>query len=96
MRRGLDVAMLPERPTLAMRARSMRDFVRAAELTIEAIDALLAMSGAAGFALSHPVQRAWRDIHFASMHVSLSVERNYLNFGRMELGLPRDSGQLLF
>lgn len=95
-RRGLDTAMAAERPPLALRARSMRDYVRAGELTMEAIDTLLAMSGTAGFASSHPVQRAWRDIHFAAMHTSLSVERNYTHFGRMELGLPLEPGQVFF
>jgi 3-hydroxy-9,10-secoandrosta-1,3,5(10)-triene-9,17-dione monooxygenase len=95
-RRGLDTATAAERPSLALRARSMRDYVRAGELTMEAIDTLLAMSGTAGFASSHPVQRAWRDIHFAAMHTSLSVDRNYTHFGRMELGLPLEPGQVFF
>jgi 3-hydroxy-9,10-secoandrosta-1,3,5(10)-triene-9,17-dione monooxygenase len=48
------------------------------------------MSGSAGFAASNPIQRAWRDIHFASMHVSLNFENNFTHFGRLEFGLPRD------
>ena len=68
----------------------MRDCSRAAELCIGAIDALLAVSGSAGFDSSHPIQRAWRDIHFAAMHVALNAEQNFSHFGRLELGLPRD------
>jgi 3-hydroxy-9,10-secoandrosta-1,3,5(10)-triene-9,17-dione monooxygenase len=90
LRRALDAAQTATPPSLEVRARSMRDFSRAAEFSMEAIDTLLSMSGTAGFAASHPVQRAWRDIHFASMHTSLNPERNYGHFGRMELGLPRD------
>jgi Acyl-CoA dehydrogenase, C-terminal domain len=51
---------------------------------------------AAEFAATHPIQRAWRDIHFASMHVSLNPEQNFAHFGRTELGLPRDSHQPFF
>jgi 3-hydroxy-9,10-secoandrosta-1,3,5(10)-triene-9,17-dione monooxygenase len=95
-RRALDVAMQPTPASLALRARAMRDFVRATEFAVEAIDALVAMGGTSGFASSHPLQRAWRDIHFASMHTSLSADRNYIHFGRMELGLAREAGQIFF
>ncbi len=77
-------------------ARSVRDFTRASELCVEAIDALLALSGTAGFATSHPMQRAWRDIHFMAMHISLNVETNFAHFGRMELGLGRDASRPYF
>ena len=36
------------------------------------------------------MQRAWRDIHFMSMHISLNAETNFAHYGRMELGLGRD------
>jgi 3-hydroxy-9,10-secoandrosta-1,3,5(10)-triene-9,17-dione monooxygenase len=96
LRRTMQVAQAEVPPSLELRARSMRDFSRAGELTTEAIDTLLSMCGTAGFALSHPVQRAWRDIHFASMHASLTAERNFAHFGRMELGQPRDPRQPFF
>lgn len=94
LRRAAEVAQATM--TLALRARSMRDFTRASDLIIEAIDALIAMSGTAGFAASHPIQRAWRDIHFAAMHITLSPERGYAHLGRTELGLPRDPRQRMF
>jgi len=90
LRRAVDVAQAPAPASLALRARAMRDCSRAAELCIGAIDTLIAMSGTAGFAASHPIQRAWRDIHFAAMHVALNAEQNFAHFGRTELGLPRD------
>jgi alkylation response protein AidB-like acyl-CoA dehydrogenase len=77
-------------------ARSIRDFTRASELTIAAIDAILAMSGTAGFTSSHPIQRAWRDIHFMSMHISLNSETNFTHFGRMEFGLGSDGSRPFF
>jgi 3-hydroxy-9,10-secoandrosta-1,3,5(10)-triene-9,17-dione monooxygenase len=96
LRRAVDVARAPTAPSLAIRARSMRDCARASELCVDAIDTLIAMSGTAAFAASHPIQRAWRDIHFAAMHVSLSPEQNFAHFGRTELGLPRDPHQPFF
>jgi 3-hydroxy-9,10-secoandrosta-1,3,5(10)-triene-9,17-dione monooxygenase len=90
LRRAVETAQAPEPPTLALRARSMRDCARAAELCIGVIDALITMSGTPAFAATHPIQRAWRDIHFAGMHVSLNPEQNLAHFGRIEFGLPRD------
>jgi 3-hydroxy-9,10-secoandrosta-1,3,5(10)-triene-9,17-dione monooxygenase len=90
LRRAVEAAQAPTPPSEKLRARAMRDCSRAAELCISAIDALIAMSGTAGFAVSHPIQRAWRDIHFAAMHVALNPEQNFAHFGRTELGLPRD------
>jgi alkylation response protein AidB-like acyl-CoA dehydrogenase len=65
-------------------------------LSVAAIDTLMALSGAAGFATSNPIQRAWRDIHFASMHVGVNTENNYAYFGRTEFGLPPDPSQPFF
>jgi alkylation response protein AidB-like acyl-CoA dehydrogenase len=96
LRRVVDTAQAPTPPSLALRARSMRDLSRASELCVAAIDTLIAMSGTAAFAASHPIQRAWRDIHFAAMHVSLNPEQNFAHFGRTELGVPRDSHQPFF
>jgi len=90
LRRAVDTAQAPVPPSLEIRARTMRDCTRAAEYCVGAIDALMAMSGTAGFAASHPIQRAWRDIHFAAMHVALNPEQNFSHFGRTEFGLPRD------
>jgi 3-hydroxy-9,10-secoandrosta-1,3,5(10)-triene-9,17-dione monooxygenase len=77
-------------------ARSIRDFARASEFTVEAIDTLIALSGTAGFATAQPIQRAWRDIHFAASHISLNTEMNYAHFGRIELGLGRDPSRPFF
>jgi 3-hydroxy-9,10-secoandrosta-1,3,5(10)-triene-9,17-dione monooxygenase len=90
LRRAIDTAQAPTPPSLALRARTMRDCSRAAEFCVGVIDALIAMSGTAAFASSHPLQRAWRDIHFAAMHVALNPEQNFAHFGRAELGQTRD------
>jgi alkylation response protein AidB-like acyl-CoA dehydrogenase len=74
----------------------VRDFARAGELVVGAIDALIALGGTAGFAMSHPMQRTWRDIHFASTHVSLNTDNNYAHFGRHEFGVAHAPGQPFF
>jgi alkylation response protein AidB-like acyl-CoA dehydrogenase len=96
LRRALHVTDAPEAYSPELLARSVRDFARVSELAVAAIDALVALSGTAGFASSHPIQRAWRDIHFMSMHISLNVETNFTHYGRMELGLGRDASRPYF
>jgi 3-hydroxy-9,10-secoandrosta-1,3,5(10)-triene-9,17-dione monooxygenase len=96
LRRATDVARAATPPSLALRARSMRDYARVAELAVSAIDSLISMSGTAGFATSHPIQRAWRDTHFSAMHISINPDSNYAHYGRMELGLPRDPRQIFY
>ena len=96
VRRAVRVTSAPADYSPQLLARSVRDFTRASELCVEAIDALIALSGTAGFATSHPMQRAWRDIHFMAMHISLNVETNFAHFGRMELGLGRDPSRPYF
>jgi alkylation response protein AidB-like acyl-CoA dehydrogenase len=90
VRRAVQVTDAPEAYSSHLLARSVRDFTRASELTVEAVDTLVALSGTAGFTSSHPIQRAWRDIHFMSMHISLNIEANLSHYGRMELGLGPD------
>jgi len=96
LRRAVHVTDAPEAYSPQLLARSIRDFARVSELTVEAIDTLVALSGTAGFTSSHPIQRAWRDIHFMSMHISLNVETNLTHYGRMELGLGRDASRPYF
>jgi 3-hydroxy-9,10-secoandrosta-1,3,5(10)-triene-9,17-dione monooxygenase len=90
LRRILEAPYAPDPRSEELLARSIRDFGRSTELIVEAIDTLMALSGTAGFGSSHPMQRAWRDIHFASMHIALNTELLLTHFGRIELGLGRD------
>lgn len=89
LRRIVDTAIGPVRPTEDDRARAMRDYSRAVELAVEALDSLVAIGGSGVFGASHPIQRAWRDVHFASTHISLNPETNYDHFGRLALGMGR-------
>jgi len=96
LRRASQVKAEPESAIPALLARSIRDFARVSELSVSAIDALMALSGSGGFATSQPIQRAWRDIHFAASHIGVNTEVNYSHFGRAELGLPRDPNRPFF
>jgi 3-hydroxy-9,10-secoandrosta-1,3,5(10)-triene-9,17-dione monooxygenase len=96
LRRAVHVTDAPDTYSPTLLARSVRDFARVSELTVAAIDTLVALSGTAGFTSSHPIQRAWRDIHFMSMHISLNTETNFAHYGRMELGLGRDASRPYF
>ncbi len=96
LRRAAGLPHAREPLSSQLMARCARDYARAAELSVAAIDTLMALSGAAGFATSNPIQRAWRDIHFASMHVGVNTENNYAYFGRTEFGLPPDPSQPFF
>ena len=94
--RAIEAADAPANHSPQLMARSLRDFARASELTVAALDTLVALSGTAGFAASHPLQRAWRDLHFMSMHISLNAETNFTHFGRTELGLGSDGSRPFF
>jgi len=74
--------------TMEHRRACMRNYARAAELTVDAIDRIVKLGGTAGFAESNPLQRAWRDIHFAAAHVSLNGDINYAQWARGDLDLP--------
>jgi hypothetical protein len=54
------------------------------------MDTVMGMAGAAGYASSNRIQRAWRDVHFASSHVILNPEIGYAAWGRQQFGLDRD------
>ena len=87
LRRAVSVTNRPQDYSPKHLTRSLRDYARVSELTIGVIDTLLSLSGTAAFDNSHPLQRAWRDIHFMSMHSAVTTEKNFAHFGHTELGL---------
>lgn len=97
LRRPLDaIAASSEQPSYEFRARTMRDAARAAAMSTTAIDELVSMSGTAAFGSSNPMQRAWRDIHFAASHVSLNPEISCAHWGRTVLGVERPASMALY
>jgi alkylation response protein AidB-like acyl-CoA dehydrogenase len=96
LRRAVNVTDAPQDYSPGHLSRSVRDFARVSELTVSVVDTLVALSGTASFNTSHPLQRAWRDIHFMSMHIAVNTEMNFSHYGRMELGLGRDASRPYF
>jgi 3-hydroxy-9,10-secoandrosta-1,3,5(10)-triene-9,17-dione monooxygenase len=96
LQRTIETAQRPETPSLELRARGMRDYARSSELITGAIDTLVALCGTAGYAESSPIQRAWRDIHFASCHISLNPEVNFGHWGATQLGIERPPTMALY
>ena len=96
MRRCIELTEASEPASDVLRARAYRDQARSSELIVEAIDIVMKISGSAGFATSSPIQRAWRDIHFAASHVSLNPEISFAAWGRQQFGLERDPKQTMY
>ena len=80
LRRAVNVTNVPQAYSPKHLTRSLRDFARVSELTVSVIDTLLSLSGTAAFNTAHPLQRAWRDIHFMSMHSAVNAEKNFAPF----------------
>lgn len=96
MRRVVDDSLRADATRADLRARAYRDQSRASELIVDAMDMIMKISGAAGFATSSSIQRAWRDVHFAASHVALNPEVSFASWGRQQLGLERDPKQNMF
>lgn len=96
LRRCVNVTDAPQDYSPDHLSRSVRDFARVSELTVSVVDTVVALSGTASFNTSHPLQRAWRDIHFMSMHIAVNTEMNFTHYGRMQLGLGRDASRPYF
>lgn len=96
MRRCVEVAESPDAAREDLRSRAYRDQARASEMIVEAMDIIMKISGAAGFAETNSIQRAWRDVHFASSHVILNPEVSFAAWGREQFGLERDPKQMMY
>src|SRR5215469_554241 len=76
--------------TVADRIRCRRNQAYATKLALQAIEALNASTGGSGLMLSHPVQRAWRDVNAVARHVSLNWDAVGTMYGQHSFGLePR-------
>ena len=96
IRRCMEDAQRPDATRLDLRSRAHRDISRVSELIVDAMDMIMKISGAAGFATSSSIQRAFRDIHFAASHVGLNPEVSFAAWGREQFGLERDPKQNMF
>jgi 3-hydroxy-9,10-secoandrosta-1,3,5(10)-triene-9,17-dione monooxygenase len=96
LRRAVAVAQDDTPPSLALRARAMRDASRAVELAVGALDTAIALSGSSGFSAGNPLERAWRDAHFAASHIALNADSSLAHWARTALALERPTDQIFY
>ncbi|MDE1902687.1 MAG: acyl-CoA dehydrogenase [Alphaproteobacteria bacterium] len=72
------------------RARWRRDGAYATRMCVEAVDLVFTGAGGNALYLTHPLQRAWRDVHAAGAHVVVNWDAAGTLYGRVALGLPAD------
>jgi alkylation response protein AidB-like acyl-CoA dehydrogenase len=76
-----------EEVTVADRIRCRRNQAYVTRLAVQAVEALNASTGGYGLLLSHPVQRAWRDVNAVARHVSLNWDAVGTMYGQHAFGL---------
>jgi alkylation response protein AidB-like acyl-CoA dehydrogenase len=74
--------------TAEMRLRNRLTQAYILKLAVQAIDALYSVTGVNGINLGNQVERAWRDIHAMSHHVTLNWDITSTMYGQHRLGLP--------
>ena len=88
------IAERGEVPDLPTKATWRRDGAFSAGLCERAVDVLFKCGGGAALFDDHPLQRAFRDLHAATAHISMIWEPQATTFGRIALGLPSDNPTL--
>lgn len=83
-----------EVPDLLTKAAWRRDGAFSAGLCERAVDVLFKATGGGGLFDGHPMQRAFRDVHAATAHISMLWEPQATTFGRVALGLAPDNPTL--
>ena len=73
--------------TVDTRIRNRRTHAFAVKLLVQAVDALFYGSGGNALALERPLQRFWRDIHAAGVHISTNWDAVSTMYGQHALGL---------
>ena len=76
------------------RVRYRRNGAYAASLCVRAVDLLFTGAGGGGLYDTNPIQRAFRDVHAATAHVSQTWDVAAALYGRVALGLPADAPTL--
>ena len=79
---------------LTTKATWRRDGAFCAGLCERAVDVMFKAGGGAALFDSHPLERAFRDVHAATAHISMIWEPQATTFGRVALGLPSDNPTL--
>jgi 3-hydroxy-9,10-secoandrosta-1,3,5(10)-triene-9,17-dione monooxygenase len=81
-------------PDLLTKATWRRDGAFSAGLCERAVDVLFKAGGGGALFDEHPLQRAFRDVHAATAHISMIWEPQATTFGRVALGLSCDNPTL--
>ena len=76
------------------RARNKGDLSHAVRAAAGAIDLLFESVGGQGLFDDNKIQRAWRDVHAATKHISLVWDSTGAIYGRTLLGLPAGTIQI--
>jgi alkylation response protein AidB-like acyl-CoA dehydrogenase len=81
-------AMREPRPlTMAEKARNRRDQAYAARLCTRAVDRLFSAAGAKGIFDDNVIQRKFRDLRAANVHIAVNWDLAGTTYGRVSLGL---------
>ena len=75
------------------RARNKGDLGYAVRLAKQATESLFESAGGHALYTSGRLQRAWRDLHAAAMHISLNWDASGALYGRVMLGQPAGPAQ---
>jgi 3-hydroxy-9,10-secoandrosta-1,3,5(10)-triene-9,17-dione monooxygenase len=81
-------------PDMMTKATWRRDGAFSAGLCERAVDVLFKCGGGAALFDNHPLERAFRDAHAATAHISMIWEPQATTFGRVALGLASDNPTL--
>jgi len=82
-------------PPVEAKLRWKRNLAFEVQLTVRAVDTLMAASGAGGLYATLPLQRLFRDVHAAAAHIALTWDVQATAYGQNALGLPLQTGLLL-
>lgn len=75
-----------------MRITTRTNQVRAVRRAADAVDKLFYIAGGTSLQLSHPMQRFWRDMHGAMVHLCNLSNATYQNYGRITFGADPQRG----
>ena len=72
--------------TMDERARYRLNLGHVAQNCCDAVDTLLPLTGGRGLEVTHPMQRAWRDVHAVAQHIGLVWDVQTGLYGNVRLG----------
>jgi 3-hydroxy-9,10-secoandrosta-1,3,5(10)-triene-9,17-dione monooxygenase len=82
--------------TIETRTLLRRDFTYAMKMLVDAMDALVKISGSSGLLDDNPVQRTWRDVHAIGSHVVMNWDVPAEQYGRLQFGLGLNPAYPMF